>query len=216
MSARLLLVRHGQTLGNLGGGRMLVGRTDLPMTVTGVRQARRAARRLRRVPFRAVHSSPLQRAVATAREIVALRRVPLSLWDDLREIDCGDADGLETETARRLYPDYWERNERQDDDDFRWPGGESYRELRRRAVVACDRLAREHAGATAVVVTHAGVVSQLVGAIRGFRPACWTRCRPSHCTVTELEWGGGTRRLVRFDAPLPGRGGEPAALEPGT
>lgn len=201
MSARLLLVRHGQTLGNLGGGRILVGRSDLPMTVTGVRQARRAARRLCRVPFSAVHSSPLQRAVATAREIVALRRVPLSLWDGLQEIDCGHADGLETDTARRLYPDDWERNQRQDDDDFRWPGGESYRELRRRAVAACDRIARRHAGAVAVVVTHAGVVNQLVGSVRGFPPACWERCRPSHCTVTELEWGRGVRRLVRFDEP---------------
>lgn len=196
---RLLLVRHGQTAGNEGGGQVLLGHTDLPLTPEGLRQARCLAARLRRRPLAAIYSSPLQRAGATAQEVAVGRPVRVRWCRGLREIDCGAADGLEVEAVQRRYPAAWEANRRQDDADFRWPGGESYRELRGRVLQACDRIASRHAGARVLVVTHAGVVNQVVGSLEGLDPARWEPRRPRHCTVTEVEWGRERRRLVTFD-----------------
>lgn len=201
-ATRLLLIRHGHTAGNLGAGTVVLGSTDLPLTVQGIRQARRIARNLRPWPFEAIYSSPLQRAAATAREIGAVHRAPLYWCRGLQEIDCGAADGLEVEVAERRFPATWEINDRERHPDFRWPGGESYADLRRRVLAACDRIAGEHRGDSVVLVTHAGVVNQLLGAVQGLCPARWRPYRPSHCTVTEVDWLEGTGRLVRFDVTL--------------
>lgn len=197
--ARLFLVRHGQTAGNRAGGMVLMGSTDLPLTVEGIRQARHLAARLRSWRIGAIYTSPLQRAAATAREIAALHRVPLHACRGVQEMDCGRVDGLDVDAVQRRHPEVWEANERQDDPDFRWPGGESYRELRSRAVTACDRIAARHPGGTVVVVTHAGVVSQVIGSLEGIDPARWQLYRPAHCTVTQVEWSRGGGRLVAFD-----------------
>lgn len=201
--ARLLLVRHGATAGNAADGRLLMGSTDLPLTVEGIRQARALARGLGVRPFEAIVSSPLQRAAATAREIAVLHpTLPLGWSKEIQEMDCGRLDGLHVEIARSRYPEIWEANQRQDDQEFRWPGGESYRELRERVVAGCDRIAAERPGATVVVVTHAGVVGQLLGHLEGLSPARWEPHRPRHCTVTEIAWGRGEGRLVAFDQAL--------------
>lgn len=201
-ATRLLLIRHGHTTGNLGAGNVVLGSTDLPLTVQGIRQARRIARDLRLWPFDAIVSSPLQRAAATAREIEIVHRVPVHWCPGLQEIDCGVADGLEVQVAERRFPAAWAVNDREDHPDFRWPGGESYADLRRRVLASCDRIAGEHRGGSVVVVTHAGVVNQLLGAVQGLGPAQWRPYRPSHCTVTEVDWLEGTGRLVRFDVSL--------------
>ena len=199
----LMLVRHGQTAGNLAGGTLLQGRTDLPLTVEGLRQARRLAARLEAGSFRAIYSSPLQRAAATAREIAAVHRdAPVAWCPALQEIDCGRLDGLDVDSVRRRHRSRWEANQRQDDPDFRWPGGESYRELRRRSVAACDRIAAQHPGSAVLVVTHAGVVNQVVGSFMGVDPARWEVLRPGHCTVTTVEWHPHDRRLLAFDRSL--------------
>lgn len=166
----------------------MLGRTDFPLTVDGVQQARRVARRLATYTFDAVYSSPLQRAVATAREVVALHRVPLHWCPGLQEIDCGHADGLDVETAKRRYPELWKLNDDQQDPDFRWPGGESYRDLRRRALAACGTIAARHPGGAAVVVTHSGVINQVLGSLAGLSAAAWKPMRPDHCTITAVEW----------------------------
>jgi broad specificity phosphatase PhoE len=115
------------------------------------------------------------------------------------EIGCGVVDGLHVEEVRARHPDAWQRNERQDDDDFRWPGGESYRELRSRCVDTVDRIAARHAGGRVAIVTHAGVIAQVLGRIAGQRPARWARFRPANASLTELEVDAGAARIVSFD-----------------
>jgi broad specificity phosphatase PhoE len=118
---------------------------------------------------------------------------------DLREIGCGAADGRSVHEVRASYPEHWGRNERQDDDDFRWPGGESYREFRERCLRAVRRIAARHPGACVAVFTHTGVVTQLIGAIRGFPAARWSAYRPKNGSITVIDWDGPAGRLVSFD-----------------
>jgi broad specificity phosphatase PhoE len=121
--------------------------TDVPLSDAGMRDAARAAEQLRRAPeIQAVYVSTLKRARDTARHLGRAFGVPLVLDPDLREIGCGAADGRSVHDVRASYPDHWERNERQDDDDFRWPGGESYREFRERCLRAARRIAARHPG----------------------------------------------------------------------
>ena len=48
-------------------------------------------------------------------------------------------------------------------------------------------------------MTHAGVVSQILGALEGLSPACWELYRPVNTALTEVAWGWGSGVVVTFD-----------------
>ena len=121
---------------------------------------------------------------------------PLGL---LREINCGRLEGMPLSEVQRSHPFHWRTNLRQVDDGFRWPGGESYREFRRRVVSAMNSIAAQHGGERVIVVTHAGVISQIVGALSGVRAACWEAFRPRNASLTIVEWLDGRGRVRSFD-----------------
>jgi alpha-ribazole phosphatase/probable phosphoglycerate mutase len=199
-ATRVVLVRHGHSPGNVADGAapMCGGSTDLPLTERGRREAVRFGARLAAEDERyAVYTSSSRRAVETAR--LATPRGLLCSLDELREIDCGMVDGYPIDQVRVDHPELWAANLRQDDPRFRWPGGESYAEFRRRCVAAVDNLARCHAGERILIVTHAGVISQLVGAIHGISPARWAPFRPGNCSVTSIAWGSDRREVLSFD-----------------
>jgi broad specificity phosphatase PhoE len=197
----LFFIRHGQT-NNLGGDNAirLNGWTDCPLSRSGIEQAERVALRLRNEgPFDCVYSSPLRRALDTAKPIAAVTRLALRVCDGLREIHCGALEGADVDEVQRRFPSIWGANLAQTDQDFRWPGGESYREFRDRCLGTLGEIAQTHAGRRIVVVTHAGVVSQLVGHISGVSAARWGAYRPHNATLTEVEWQAGSWRVLRFD-----------------
>ncbi|MFO7178604.1 MAG: histidine phosphatase family protein, partial [Pseudomonadota bacterium] len=199
--ARLVLVRHGQTAGNMAGlSARMSGLTDLPLTDQGVREARATARALAREPRPdVIYTSPLARARTTAGILAEVLPAPLVVEPSLCEIDCGDADGLPLSEVQRRYPEAWARNLSQNDPDFRWPSGESYREFRARVLAGTRRIAAAHRGERVLVVTHAGVVSQLIGFHFGVGPERWELFRPRNCSITELAWYRDTIRVLRFD-----------------
>lgn len=198
----LVLIRHGHTAANAEGLHVpMSGWTDLPLSDQGVVDAVRVARQLAVEPAAtAAYTSPLQRARHTAQVILDERPMSLALEPDLREIYCGEAEGLPLHEVCRRYPQLWGQNLAENDTEFRWPAGESYRELRERSLAAVQRIASIHPGERVVVVTHTGVISQLVGSIQGVSPACWSRFRPRNGSITELRVCSGKLELVRFDA----------------
>jgi len=200
-STALLLIRHGHTLSNGGDpSPRMSGWTDLPLSARGFEQVRLLARRLAgTAPFDRIYTSPLSRARDTARPLAAAALGAVEVCEALKEIDCGRVDGWPIARVQREYPDHWMANLRQLDDDFRWPGGESYRELRRRSVRAARFFAARHPGGRVAVVTHAGVICQLIGHLSGTPAARWEAMRPDNASITEVRWRGDGGELVVFN-----------------
>jgi broad specificity phosphatase PhoE len=123
----------------------------------------------------------------------------MRLLRSLAEIHCGEVEGMPIDQIRKAMPDYWVRNEAQDDDSFCWPGGESYIQFRRRVLRAVRAISRRHAGQTALLFTHAGVVNQILGALHHQPAARWENFRPGNTALTELMWDGDSGEIVRFD-----------------
>jgi broad specificity phosphatase PhoE len=96
--AELVLVRHGQTEWSRDGRH--TGRTDLPLTADGERDAGALAGRLASRRFGLVLTSPLVRAARTA-ELAGLRA---EVEADLVEWDYGPEEGRTTEQARETRP----------------------------------------------------------------------------------------------------------------
>ncbi len=95
-----MLVRHGET----EWSRELkhTGRTDVPLTVEGKRQAQRVGEALQGREFALVLASPLLRALETAH----LAGFEPELRDELLEWDYGDYEGLRTAEVREQVPDW--------------------------------------------------------------------------------------------------------------
>ena len=140
------------------------GWTDTPLSSEGIQQAQAVAAQLaHEAPSSIIYSSPLRRAQVTAELIAqavdaALRIDPALCEIDLRRSRRSAAvrsrEPLSGAVGRQLVPEY---------PDFRWPGGESYNELRDRVLSAAHRIARARHGERVTVVTHAGFISQLLG-----------------------------------------------------
>src|SRR6516225_601030 len=87
------LARHGETAWSLS--HQHTGRTDLPLTERGERNARRLGERLAEISFSHVFSSPLQRAKRTCELAGQGERAVID--PDLTEWDYGTYDGRKTE-----------------------------------------------------------------------------------------------------------------------
>lgn len=88
----IYIIRHGQT--ELNNRQVLQGRSDFPLNAQGIAQAEAAARRFRDrgVVFDRVFSSPLKRAVQSARIIAPGTAVEID--DRLIEMDYGPYEGM--------------------------------------------------------------------------------------------------------------------------
>jgi broad specificity phosphatase PhoE len=150
----LYLVRHGATDANLRRPYVLQGRgIDLPLNPTGAQQAERVAELLAQNSVSAVYSSPMRRALETARAIAARCRVDVVVRDELIECNVGRWEGLSWDGIREQFPEECENFQR---DPSRSPylGGETYSDVARRAVPVLEQLLERHRGEEFAVVAH--------------------------------------------------------------
>ena len=93
VQAMIYVIRHGQT--ELNNRHVLQGRSDHPLNAQGIAQAKAAANRLRKrgIAFTRVFSSPLIRAVQTAR--IVAPGVPVETDHRLIEMDYGPYEGMD-------------------------------------------------------------------------------------------------------------------------
>ena len=176
----VVLVRHGETeWARLGRH---TGRTDIPLTVEGRRQAELVGRRLRtdwpvRGAYAAVFSSPLGRALETCRIAGYGERVKID--DDLAEWDYGAYEGLTTEEIRRDVPDWtiWSHPV---------VGGESAAAVARRADRALARI-REVDG-DVLVFAHGHILRVMAARWVGQPPAFGGRLALATASISVLGW----------------------------
>jgi broad specificity phosphatase PhoE len=192
---RLLLIRHGP----VDAGARLYGWLDVPLSTSGLEAVEALTSRRQCVPD-AVYTSPLKRACAVAERLGLLwNRAPIACAS-LKEIHCGALEGLPLAEFAHRYPALLARNNTQADDDFAWPGGESYRQFRARVVGSLTRIARAHAGDRVAVVTHCGVISQVMGTLQGRSAARWSDDRPDPLSGTEVVWSAsGPQRVLTYN-----------------
>ena len=92
---RIYIIRHGETTANRDG--ILQGQADYPLLEEGVQMAARVGRALVDVRFDAAFSSPLTRAMHTARAVLDASgnaAVPVCADDRLLELHMGVAQGV--------------------------------------------------------------------------------------------------------------------------
>lgn len=151
---RVCLLRHARPDFPFGA-RPCLGRTDLPLGAFGRMQACRTALCMADLSFEAVYSSPLQRAAETA----GFFSPDVRLLADLREIDCGDWEGLDFAEIQRRWPEVYAA--RGKDLSLPMPNGETADEVRERAERALNQILAETTG-DVLIVAHSFVIRALL------------------------------------------------------
>jgi broad specificity phosphatase PhoE len=153
-----LLLRHGQT--DLSGERRFSGRTDIPLTKEGIKQAAQAAKCLAGSGATAVITSPLQRARRTAEAVAESTGAPLVVYEDFAEAEFGAWQGLTFAEAAQKWPD--ELAAWLGSPDASPPDGESFVTVAMRVLAGLDRLIDEYRHQTTIVVSHVTPIKTLV------------------------------------------------------
>ncbi|HYI25785.1 MAG TPA: histidine phosphatase family protein [Thermomicrobiales bacterium] len=187
---RLLLVRHGQTVGNIEG-RIQGG--DDPLTDLGQAQARVLAAHIAKThAVTHLYASPLDRALETATIIgQAIDREPVPIAG-LAEIDAGRAVGLLWVEWRDENPDLAELMASQDRSlDAGWQGGESGRQFGDRVIAAYNEIVTRHVGTSDVVVAvgHGGSLAWIAAHAHGDPMDIWPGARAGfhNCSISILD-----------------------------
>jgi broad specificity phosphatase PhoE len=196
----LFLVRHGQTAWHRAN--RYAGRVDLELDATGRAQAAVLADWAATAALTAVVSSPLRRAVQTARPAAAAASLPLACDDRLREVDFGRAEGLRLAELRTSDPDAVRRFEA-DPATHPLPGGEDPVSAAARGRDCLLDIAAAHPGGRVLVVAHNTllrlVLCELLGvALRDYRRRFG---QVVNGALTEIELGASGGALRRYNAP---------------
>jgi broad specificity phosphatase PhoE len=148
---RLLLIRHAEPEEDAHG--RCYGRLDVGLSPVGLASAERLAESLRAVELDDIYVSPRLRAVQTAAALGASRIVE----DRLRELDFGQLEGRTYDEIEREQPEFF-RSWMETPTLVRFPGGESYGELRERVSAALDDIVTANHDRTVALVSHGGVI----------------------------------------------------------
>jgi ribonuclease H / adenosylcobalamin/alpha-ribazole phosphatase len=181
-----VLLRHGQT--PLSVERRFAGRVDIPLTETGLRQAKAAAAWLAaRDSIDVIVTSPLRRARQTAAEVAAATGAPVRVDDGIRENDFGEWEGLSFAEASERWPEAmaaWLA-----DPAVPPPGGESFADAGRRVGAALDAMLASDAGRRCVIVSHVTPIKELVArAVLAPSPAALHRMQLDVASLCEIDW----------------------------
>lgn len=201
-TTRIYLLRHGATALNRLVPYRLQGRRSNPeLDELGEAQARCAAEALARIPIAAVYSSPLLRAVQTAKFIAQPRGQQVGVVPELVEAEIGRWEGLTWEEVSARDPETYQRFLAQPGTEP-YPEGESFQDVQRRVSPVIAGLAAAHEGESIVVVGHnivnraylAGVLGLPINAARGIRQA--------NCGINELHYHNGNISLTSMNESL--------------
>ena len=195
---KLYLTRHGQTLWNLEG--RFQGWNDSPLSEKGISNAMALRERLKDVKFYEVYTSPVGRAVETARIISGLNEDMITLDKNLREINLGSWEGKLVKDIEMSYPLEYEMfwNEPHL---YKRDGSESYYEVQRRAMQTIDNIIKEY-GKTErniLLVTHTITLKTIMAYFenRDFKDF-WDPPFIYDTSLSIIEIGGGTKTIVLY------------------
>jgi broad specificity phosphatase PhoE len=199
----LFLLRHAETTANATG--TLQGRLDFPLSERGAAQAQALGPTLAGLGCGLVLRSPSARVWRTLEPAIALGLPRPHVIDDLDELDLGDAAGLSfaeflTRYGSTIDEQAYDRGE------YRFPGGESRRDLYRRAQAAWAQISKlaDFDGAepplSVLVAGHGGLLSQLIAVVLATPNDGRIRFRLDNGALAKICWHRRQPFLSRLNA----------------
>lgn len=164
----IIFLRHAQAKNNVE--RILAGRTDgFPLTQTGLAQAEKIAKFLKPLNISTIYSSPIERALTTAK--IAAKSLDLEIKTDQRltEIEMGVFSGM-------FYEDMFTKHGNvflkfyQDNPVIEENGVEPFSSVKKRVVDMVEYCSKEHKEENVLLVTHMDPIKAMISTILQLKP----------------------------------------------
>lgn len=195
----MYVVRHGETEWNKE--KRMQGQTDIPLSEEGIRLAKRSGEKMKDIPIDLVISSPLQRALETARLMTLNREIPIITDARIQEISFGDFEGeriFESPIVPKDFRQIFYDNPLQM---IAPPNGETFRQVISRTKALFDELVSnpDYRDKHILISSH-GAASRcfLVNCFED-KTDIWRGCVPPNCGVTTVEYKDGQCRVLELD-----------------
>lgn len=181
---RLILVRHGQSVGNI----VKEGMPDAPLTPLGVEQANLTRDYLLNYEIDRILASPLVRSLGTAQPLARELGLPITVWRELMEVrSLGLYVGPSSSELLKEFPEAAfdpDINE----DGWVCEGDETPYDAAMRAQRMLERLFEEYAGETVAVFAHGGFNHYLLCAALGITEYDMFRFRQGNGCVNIIDF----------------------------
>jgi len=192
------LLRHGEhnVQGRICAGRM----PGVILSERGRAEAEGAARRLGDAGVAAIYASPMERTRQTADIVGQHLSLPVTILDDLAELDFGEWTGKTFDEVRK---------------DPRWPewashrslscipGGETMREVQRRVVEAIMEMRVQHPSESVVVVSHGDVIRAALVFALGMPLDFYARIEVATASLSTMRIDAHGVRVIAINERLP-------------
>lgn len=191
MVTNLILIRHAETSCNHTG--QYQGQIDNELSTIGKNQAKALAKSFyfdainNKNYIDAIYSSDLKRAQKTATYISKQLCIPINLMKNLREISFGLWEGL---TFDEIY-NKWPKEAAQFIETpalVKIPQGESVIELQQRAMLALDKICKNHINQTVIIVTHGGFIKTVIAKILHMPLSSMWNLEIGNTSITKIKY----------------------------
>ena len=153
----VFLLRHGETAWNKQG--RVMGRTQVPLDADGFKQIKKIASLVATLELDGIYTSPLRRAVQTARVVAQETNLPIRKSEGLNEIAFGGWAGrhfddlIDEELYRRFI---------KSPANTVLPGGETISDVQRRGLSVINEAAQQVPGGRFLFVSHGDVIRAIL------------------------------------------------------
>ena len=185
---KVILIRHGETDWNTK--QIFRGRKDIPLNEVGLAQAKAVGVSLSDIQIDAIYSSPLGRALETAKVLAESRSLEVELEEGFIDIDFGKWQGITHEKVKEEYEslyEMWLKNPQM----VTFPGGESLKDVRTRSMEALEKVIKKHPGKTIAIVSHRVLNKVLLCSVLGLELSHFWYIKQDTCAINRLEYKDG-------------------------
>lgn len=190
------LIRHAESEANAAG--RWHGVSDGPLTARGRDQA--AALGARYAGVTRVYSSPLERARATAEAFAGVHDLPVSVLDELIEVDFGVWEGLTPHEIAERHPEDWARVFESGEDIPRGGTGDTFEAVGQRVAAVIERMHSTHPGERVALFSHGGAIWSLTARVLGLTWSDWRNlAMPANTSVSHFRVESGRQVLVDYN-----------------
>ena len=182
---KLIMSRHAETITNTQ--RKFAGWTDSPLTAAGIKAANELAEYLKNVAIDVAVCSTTQRARKTCEIALKYQQVEVLYYDEFRELNFGDWEGVSLSSLEDDPLTYYFFNE---PDKFTAPNGENLLELLQRSLGKVNDLFRDYPDKTVFLMSHGLTIRNLNNYFYG-NPISMLRAKTKFlhsCSISVIDY----------------------------
>uniref|UniRef100_A0A2P2IG40 Histidine phosphatase family protein n=1 Tax=Hirondellea gigas TaxID=1518452 RepID=A0A2P2IG40_9CRUS len=195
---KIHFIRHGQTEWNIE--KKLQGHLNSSLTEEGIEQTKILYEKIKHINFNKIYTSPQGRAVQTAKILRGEREIQIFKVEEFMEMGFGNVEGIEKERFKIKYPkpfmNLWTDAIKYDPSAF---GGESFVEVKKRALKGLEKLIKENVSGNIMVVSHGMILKIIFGYVLGHGlDKFWVDPVPLNTSVTTVSYSKNIFKMEIF------------------